>query len=94
MALLRLTAAEMVQLSAPWVAPDDEAHHIASSIALLAALLPQVEAAHQLIISMIPAAESPKMKELSATEADVDDQSHTGRPLNRARRVCTCRRAD
>ena len=77
MALLRLTAAEMVQLSAPWVAPDDEAHHIASSIALLAALLPQVEAAHQLIISMIPAAESPKMKELSATEADVDDQHDT-----------------
>jgi len=44
---------------------------------VLAALLPQVEAAHQLIISMIPAAESQKMKELSATEAEVDDQHDT-----------------
>lgn len=77
MALLRLTAAEMVQLSAPWVAPNDEAHQIVMSIPLLAALLPQVEAAHELIFSMIPAAESPKVKELSATEAEVDDQHDT-----------------
>jgi len=74
MALLRLTAAEMVQLSAPWVAPNDEAHQIAMSVPLLAALMPQVEAACELIISMIPAAESPKIKELSATEAELDDQ--------------------
>jgi len=77
MALLRLTAAEMIQLSAPWVTPDDEAHQVVMSIPVLTALLPQVEAAHQLIISMIPAAESPKVKELSATEAEVDDQHDT-----------------
>jgi hypothetical protein len=77
MALLRITAAEMVQLSAPWVAPNDAAHQILMSIPLLAALEPQVEVAHQLIVSMIPAAESPKIKELSATEAEVDDQHDT-----------------
>ena len=77
MALLRLTAAEMIQLSAPWVTPDDEAHQIVMSVPLLAALLPRVEAAHELIISMIPMAESPKVKELSATEAEVDDQHDT-----------------
>jgi len=82
MALLRLTAAEMIQLSAAWVTPNDEAHQILMSVPPLAALLPQVEAAHQLIISMIPATESPKVKELSAIErtaASVDEAGQSTR---------------
>lgn len=77
MALVRLTVEEMVQLSAPWVTADDPAHTIMLSVPLMAALLPGVEAAHQLIMSMIPAAESPKFKELSAAEAELDVRHDT-----------------
>ena len=77
MALRRLTAEEMVQLSAPWVAPDSEEHTVIMSVPLLAALLPQLAAAHQLLSSMVPAAQSTKIKELSATEAEVDAQHDT-----------------
>lgn len=77
MALLRLTAEEMVQLSAPWVTPDNEAYTIVKSVPLLAALQPQIEGAHGLLISMIPAADSPKFKELSAAEAELDVRHDT-----------------
>ncbi len=77
MALVRLTGEEMVQLSAPWVTPDNPAHTVISGVPLLTALLPQIGAAHQLIISMIPAAESPKIKELSVTEAELDARHDT-----------------
>ena len=77
MALLRLVSEEMVQLSAPWVTPDNEAHTIVMSVPLLAALLPQLDGAHRLLMSMIPAADSPKFKELSAAEAELDVRHDT-----------------
>lgn len=67
----------MVQLSEPWVTPDNEAHTILNGVPLLAALLPQIEGAHQLLMSMIPAADSPKFKELSAAEAELDVKHDT-----------------
>ena len=67
----------MVQLSEQWVTPDTEAHTIVKSVPLLAAMLPQIEGAHQSLMSMIPAADSPKFKELSAAEAELDVRHDT-----------------
>jgi len=46
MALKRLTAQEMVQLSAPWISAKDPARAALEKVPLLAALLPQIPKAH------------------------------------------------
>lgn len=72
MALKRLTAQEMVQLSKPWVTPGDPGRAALEKVPLLAALLPRVEAAHGAIFAVEVETEDPKTKALSEQEAELD----------------------
>jgi len=72
MAFKRLTAQEMIQLSAPWVTPNDPASAALAKVPLLAALLPQLEAAHRAIFEVQAQNEDPKAKSLSLAEAELD----------------------
>jgi hypothetical protein len=72
MALKRLTAQEMVQLSKPWITPGDPGRIAIEKIPLLSALLPRIEAAHTAIFSVQVQTEDPKAKVLSEQEAELD----------------------
>jgi hypothetical protein len=77
MALKRLTAQEMIQLSKPWVTQGDPGRAALEKVPLLAALLPRVEEAHQAIFSVEVETEDPKAKALSEEEAELDGE-HDG----------------
>lgn len=72
MAIKRLTAQEMVQLSTPWVNPNDQAGIALAKLPLLAGLLPQLKAAHEAIFAAQVATEDPRAKALSQAEAELD----------------------
>lgn len=72
MALKRLTAQEMVQLSTPWVTASDPARAILEKAPLLAALLPQIAAAHSALFAIQVQPDDPKAKSLSDAEATLD----------------------
>lgn len=72
MALKRLTAQEMIQVSTPWVTVDDPARLVLNKVSALAALVPQLEAAHRAIFSLQLEAGDPKAKKLSVNEAELD----------------------
>lgn len=52
MALKRLTVQEMVPLSTPWVTANDPARVALEKVPVLAALLPQVAAAHSALFAI------------------------------------------
>ncbi len=72
MALKRLTAQEMVQLSAPWVTASDPAGGALEQVPALAALLPQIRAAHSALFAIQVQPNDPKIKSLSDAEATLD----------------------
>jgi len=72
MAIKRLTAPEMIQLSAPWTNANDAAGAAIAKVPLLAGLLPQLKAAHQAIFAAQVATEDPRTKALSQAEAELD----------------------
>jgi hypothetical protein len=72
MALKRLTAQEMVQLSAPWVRAGDPARAALEKVPLLAALLPQITAAHRTLFVVEVQRDDAKAKSLSEAAATLD----------------------
>jgi hypothetical protein len=72
MALKRLTVAEMIQLSTPWVTAGNAARTLLDKFPLLTALLPKLQAAHSGIFAVRAQAEDPKVQRLSQQEAELD----------------------
>jgi len=72
MAIKRLTAQEMFQVSAPWVDPTNAAGAAIAKAPLLVGLLPQLKAAHAAIFAAQVATEDPRAKALSEAEAELD----------------------
>jgi hypothetical protein len=72
MALKKMTVEEMIPVSAPWVSAGNVAHRTIEKIPLLAALLPQLQAAHSAIFAVRVQTEDPKVQRLSQQEADLD----------------------
>jgi hypothetical protein len=72
MSLKRLTVDEMNQLSAPLVAEGNPARAAIERIPVLASLLPQLQSAHTAVLAVRTVVEDPKVRELSAREADLD----------------------
>ena len=77
MALKRLRAQEMIQISSPWVTTDDPANAAIARYPLLAALLPRLETAQRAIFELQTGSEDPKSKSLSQAEAELD-ATHDG----------------
>jgi len=77
MALKRLTAQEMVQLSTPWVTASDPARAVLERVPLLAALIPQITAAHSALFAIQVEPGDPKAKILSDAAATLD-ATHDG----------------
>ena len=77
MALKRLTAEEMIQLSTPWITPNDPARSQLEKIPLLAGLLPRLESVHRAVLEIRAGDEDPKVKKLSTLETDLD-ATHDG----------------
>jgi hypothetical protein len=78
MALKKLTIEEMNQISAPWVTKENPARVAIEKVPMLAALLPQLEAAHAGIFALRAQVEDPKIRALSdrqsALDADHDER--------------------
>jgi len=72
MALKRLTAQEMVQLSAPWISAGDPARVALERIPLLAGLLPQLVEAHGALFAVQIQPDDPRAKSLSDAAAALD----------------------
>jgi hypothetical protein len=72
MALKRLTAQEMVQLSKPWITANDPGRAAIEKVPLLSALLPRIEEAHNALFTVQVETEDPKAKALSEQEAGLD----------------------
>ena len=72
MALKRMTVEEMIPVSAPWVTAGNSAHRAIEKVPLLAALLPQLQAAHSAIFAVRARTEDPKVQRLSQQEAELD----------------------
>lgn len=72
MALKRLTAEEMVQLSTPWVSEGNAARAAIEKYPVLKALLPQLEAAHAGIFGVQRPPDDPAGQRLSDEEAALD----------------------
>jgi hypothetical protein len=72
MALKRLTVEEMNQISAPWVTEGSPARAAIDKSPMLAALLPQLQAAHGAIFALRAQVEDPKVRELSSRQAALD----------------------
>ncbi len=72
MALKRLTVEEMNQISAPWVTEGNPARAALAEVPLLAALLPQLEAAHVGVVALQVRRDDPRLRVLSELEAMLD----------------------
>jgi hypothetical protein len=77
MALNRLTVEEMNQISEPLVAPGGAARAAIEMVPLLAALLPQLQAAHAGIFALRAPLEDPKAREMSGRLAALDIEHDT-----------------
>lgn len=71
MALTLLTAEEMVMISAAWVMADEEGRKAIARIPLIAVLLPNLEKAHNAILTL-RSKEPPNIGAISAKESEVD----------------------
>ncbi len=74
MSLKRLIVEEMNPLSAPLVTVGNPARAAIEKIPVLASLLPQLQSAHSGVLAVRTVVEDPKVRELSAREADLDAQ--------------------
>ncbi len=72
MSLKRLTTDEMNQLTAPLVTQGNPARAALEKVAVLASLMPQLVAAHEAVLAVRTVVEDPKLRELSAREAELD----------------------
>jgi hypothetical protein len=72
MALKRLTVAEMIQLSTPWLTVGNAARTLLDRFPLLTAMLPKLQAAHSGIFAVRAQAEDPKVQRLSQPEAELE----------------------
>jgi hypothetical protein len=72
MAFKRLTVEEMLQLSAPWVSPEEEAHRVMARHPMLAVLLPHLQVAHSGIYQVRVRAENPKVWRLCEHAYEID----------------------
>ncbi len=77
MALNRLTVEEMNQISEPLVAQGSAARAAIEQIPMLAALLPQLQAAHAGIFALRAPLEDPKAREMSGRLAALDIEHDT-----------------
>jgi hypothetical protein len=72
MALNRFMAAEMVELSDPWVTEGSPANAAIKSKPLMASLLPRMTASHNALLVLQPLAQDPKAKRLGDQARDLD----------------------
>lgn len=72
MALRRLTANEMIQLSSPWVERGSAAYKLLRSIPEIAALMPYIEDSHQRLVNALPSYLPDPLKQLSLEASRVD----------------------
>jgi hypothetical protein len=72
MALKKLLVEEMNQISGSWVEAGNPARAAIEKVPVLAALLPQLEAAHKAIFALRAPADDTQLRELSDREAALD----------------------
>lgn len=77
MALKRLTTAEMVQITGPWIEPTSKAKTAMLGKPLLAALVPQIEAAHAALHGAQGSPDNPKLETLKGEAAALDQKHDT-----------------
>lgn len=77
MAFKRLTTAEMVQISGPWVTAGNPARDAILGEKALAGLLPRLEEAHKALHDTQPGTGDPRLAALQEEEAAVDLQHDT-----------------
>ena len=72
MALKKLSSEEMIQLSTPWISAGDAANEAILQVPLLAALLPNVQAAHEALFKMRAHTVDSRTQQLSQDAAALD----------------------
>ena len=77
MALKRLTTAEMVQITGPWIEATSKAKTALLGKPLLAALVPQIEAAHAALHGAQGTPDDPKLETLKGEAATLDQKHDT-----------------